>query len=100
MSFTDLVNATKTALSSDQKRKPISEAHHELVGPCEVTVKVGSGHKLGLTSLRHSVVATRRRTPWSTPWQLSVRVRRSPIESGQLNSASGSTRSRSASMAT
>ena len=46
MSFTDLVHATKTALSSDPaKAQAKFEAHHDLVGPCEVTVKVGSGHK-------------------------------------------------------
>ena len=46
MSFTDLVQATKTALSSDpQQAQARFEAHHDLVGPCEVTVKVGSGHK-------------------------------------------------------
>jgi uncharacterized OsmC-like protein len=46
MSFTDLVKATKTALSSDPKQAQATfEAHHDLVGPCEVSVKVGSGHK-------------------------------------------------------
>ena len=46
MSFTDLVQATKTALSSDPAQAQAKfEAHHDLVGPCEVTVKVGSGHK-------------------------------------------------------
>jgi len=46
MSFTDLVHATKTALSSDPAQAQAKfEAHHDLVGPCEVTVKVGSGHK-------------------------------------------------------
>jgi len=46
MSFTDLINATKTALSSDPAQAQAKfEAHHDLVGPCEVTVKVGSGHK-------------------------------------------------------
>jgi uncharacterized OsmC-like protein len=46
MSFTDLVHATKTAMSSDPKLAQARfEAHHDLVGPCEVTVKVGSGHK-------------------------------------------------------
>ena len=46
MSFTDLVHATKAALSSDPAQAQAKfEAHHDLVGPCEVTVKVGSGHK-------------------------------------------------------
>jgi len=46
MSFTDLVQGTKTALSSDPAQAQAKfEAHHDLVGPCEVTVKVGSGHK-------------------------------------------------------
>ena len=46
MSFTDLVHATKTALSSNPAQAQAKfEAHHDLVGPCEVTVKVGSGHK-------------------------------------------------------
>ena len=46
MSFTDLVHATKTALSSDPAQAQAKfEAHHDLVGPCEVTVRVGSGHK-------------------------------------------------------
>src|ERR1700726_4730435 len=46
MSFTDLVHATKIALSSDPAQAQAKfEAHHDLVGPCEVTVKVGSGHK-------------------------------------------------------
>jgi uncharacterized OsmC-like protein len=45
MSFSDLVHATKTALSSDPAQAQARfEAHHDLVGPCEVTVKVGSGH--------------------------------------------------------
>jgi uncharacterized OsmC-like protein len=46
MSFTDLVQATKTALLLDPAQAVAKfEAHHDLVGPCEVTVKVGSGHK-------------------------------------------------------
>ena len=46
MSFTDVVQATKTALASDPAQAQAKfEAHHDLVGPCEVTVKVGSGHK-------------------------------------------------------
>jgi uncharacterized OsmC-like protein len=46
MSFTDLVQATKNALSSDPTQAQAKfEAHHDLVGPCEVTVNVGSGHK-------------------------------------------------------
>ena len=46
MSFIDLVQTTKTALSSDPAQAQAKfEAHHDLVGPCEVTVKVGSGHK-------------------------------------------------------
>ena len=46
MSFTDLINTTKTALLSDPAQAQAKfEAHHDLVGPCEVIVKVGSGHK-------------------------------------------------------
>src|SRR5262244_2505662 len=46
MSFTELVQATKTAFSSDPALAQANfEAHHDLVGPCEVTVKVGSGHE-------------------------------------------------------
>jgi uncharacterized OsmC-like protein len=46
MSFADLVTATKTALSADPKQAQATfEAHHDLVGPCEVTVTVGSGHE-------------------------------------------------------
>jgi uncharacterized OsmC-like protein len=46
MSITDVVHATRAALSSDpQQAQARFEAHHDLVGPCEVTVKVGSGHK-------------------------------------------------------
>jgi len=46
MSFTDLVQATKTALSSNPAQAQAKfEAHHDLIGPCEVTVTVGSGHK-------------------------------------------------------
>ena len=46
MSITDVVHATRAALSSDPTQAQARfEAHHDLVGPCEVTVKVGSGHK-------------------------------------------------------
>jgi uncharacterized OsmC-like protein len=46
MSFTDLIHETKTALSSDPAQAQAKfEAHHDLVGPCEVIVRVGSGHK-------------------------------------------------------
>jgi putative redox protein len=46
MSLTELVAATKTALSADPKQAQATfAAHHDLVGPCEVTVKVGSGHE-------------------------------------------------------
>src|SRR5215469_10178304 len=46
MSFTELVHSTKTAFSSDPALAQANfEAHHSLVGPCEVTVKVGSGHE-------------------------------------------------------
>ena len=39
MSFADLVQATKTALLSDPAQAQAKfEAHHDLVGPCEVTV--------------------------------------------------------------
>jgi putative redox protein len=45
MSFAAAVRETKTALSADPAQaKARFEAHHELVGPTEVTVKVGSGH--------------------------------------------------------
>jgi len=44
MSFTDFVHATKTALSLDPAQAQAKfEAHPDLVGPCEVTVKVASG---------------------------------------------------------
>ncbi len=46
MSISELVSATKTVLASDPKQAQATfEAHHALVGPCEVTVKVGSGHE-------------------------------------------------------
>src|ERR1700738_2767042 len=46
MSFTDLIQATKTPLTSDPAQaQAYAEAPHDLVGPCEVTVTVGSGHK-------------------------------------------------------
>jgi len=46
MSLTELVHKTKTALSSNPAHAQARfEAHHSLVGPTEVTVKVGSGHK-------------------------------------------------------
>src|SRR6201982_3611666 len=46
MSFTDLVQATKTALSSNPAQARAKfEAHRDLIGPCEVAVTVGSGHK-------------------------------------------------------
>jgi uncharacterized OsmC-like protein len=46
MSLGALVQATKTALLSDPAQAQAKfEAHHSLVGPCEVTVNVGSGHK-------------------------------------------------------
>ena len=46
MSLADLVQATKTSLSSDPAQAQAKfEAQNSLVGPCEVTVKVGSGHK-------------------------------------------------------
>jgi uncharacterized OsmC-like protein len=49
MSFTDVVQATKTALSSDPAQAQAKfEAHHDLVGPCGVTVRVGSGHKFSV----------------------------------------------------
>src|SRR5579872_6787694 len=45
MSFAAAVRETKTALSADPAQaKAQFEAYHELVGPTEVTVKVGSGH--------------------------------------------------------
>lgn len=46
MSIAELVHATKTALASDPSQaKARFEAQHDLVGPCEVSVKVGSGHE-------------------------------------------------------
>jgi len=52
MSFTDLVQATKAALLLDPAQAVAKfEAHHDLVGPCEVTVKVGSGHKFTVDEL-------------------------------------------------
>jgi uncharacterized OsmC-like protein len=46
MSVTELVNATKVIFSSKPDRARASfRAHHDLTGPTEVTVKVGSGHR-------------------------------------------------------
>ena len=46
MSITELVSATRAALALDPRQAQATfEAHHTLVGPCEVTVKVGSGHE-------------------------------------------------------
>lgn len=45
MTVTALVNATKLIFSSDPARAQVKfRAHHDLTGPTEVTVKVGSGH--------------------------------------------------------
>ena len=45
MSLTTVVHATRTALSSaPDQAKAKFEAHSHLVGPTEVSVKVGSGH--------------------------------------------------------
>ena len=101
MSFSDVVHATKTALSSDPAQAQAKfEAHHDLVGPCEVTVKVGSGHKFTVDEPEALGAAILLQTLWNMPWRRWVRVRRLLIGSGQLNLASSSTRSRSASMAT
>ena len=46
MSIAEIIGATKTALqSAPEQARANFEAHHSLVGPCEVTVKVGSGHE-------------------------------------------------------
>jgi len=46
MSISAIVDATKTALQSAPEQAQANfEAHHSLVGPCEVTVRVGSGHE-------------------------------------------------------
>jgi uncharacterized OsmC-like protein len=46
MSLAELVRDTKSVLSSDPaKAKATFAADHELVGPTEVSVKVGSGHR-------------------------------------------------------
>ena len=46
MSIAAIVEATKTAISSaPEQAQARFEAQHNLVGPCEVTVNVGSGHK-------------------------------------------------------
>jgi len=46
MSLIELVRDTKAVFSSDPaKAKATFTANHELVGPTEVTVKVGSGHQ-------------------------------------------------------
>jgi hypothetical protein len=46
MSFSAIVNAARTAVSSDPAQAMARfEARHSLVGPCEVTVNVGSGHR-------------------------------------------------------
>lgn len=45
MSLTAVVHATRTVLTSDpDQAKARFEAHSDLVGPTEVSVKVGSGH--------------------------------------------------------
>jgi uncharacterized OsmC-like protein len=49
MSFTKLVRDTKIVLSSDpEKAKATFAASHKLVGPTEVSVKVGSGHRFAV----------------------------------------------------
>jgi len=46
MSIAAIVEAAKTAISSaPEQAQARFEAQHNLVGPCEVTVNVGSGHK-------------------------------------------------------
>ena len=46
MSISAVVDATKTALQSAPEQAQANfEAHHSLVGPYEVTVRVGSGHE-------------------------------------------------------
>ena len=46
MSIAAIVEATKSAISSaPEQAQARFEAQHNLVGPCEVTVNVGSGHK-------------------------------------------------------
>ena len=46
MSIAEVIDATKAALQSAPEQAQANfEAHHSLVGPCEVTVKVGSGHE-------------------------------------------------------
>jgi uncharacterized OsmC-like protein len=46
MSIAAIVEAAKTAISSaPEQAQARFEAQHNLVGPCEVTVSVGSGHK-------------------------------------------------------
>ena len=45
MSISAVVDATKTLRSAPEQAQANFEAHHSLVGPCEVTVRVGSGHE-------------------------------------------------------
>jgi uncharacterized OsmC-like protein len=46
MSLAELITSTKLVISSDPARAQARfEAHHDLVGPAEVSVKVGSGHR-------------------------------------------------------
>ncbi|MBV9757905.1 MAG: OsmC family protein [Alphaproteobacteria bacterium] len=49
MSFATAVRETKAALSADPAQaRARFEAQHELVGPTEVSVKVGSGHSFAV----------------------------------------------------
>lgn len=49
MSVTELVNTAKSIFSSNPDRAQARfRAHHDLTGPTEVTVKVGSGHRFSV----------------------------------------------------
>src|SRR6516164_7638309 len=49
MSLATVVNTTRTALSADPRQANATfEANSRLVGPTEVTVKVGSGHSFAV----------------------------------------------------